>query len=811
VLPDTGLPKPGEKFYLPQVETHTREYAARKGEFELPAGYGKGTVTGSGLRPVDVHYSEPGKLRFSLLEGKNPQDYILVRSPKGWVIHNFSPTAEAGVRGSKGFAIPQAKPAYKEKPTTSVEFDDPRVIHQAKIDGAHVTVHIPNKDSQVRVFSYRPTEAGTGVIEHTHKLPSYHTLRAPGSLAGTVLRGEAWAAGPDGKALPAERIGGLLNAGVARSRELQQEHGPLRLSVFDVVRHKGKLMENAPYAEKLEVLRQVAKEMPQLELPPTAETPEEKLKLFTRIQEGKEPVTREGIVAWHLDRPLPTKIKFRPDVDAEVVGVFPGKGKHEGRAGGLVVKLPGSEATTRVGTGFSDQMRKELWERQHEIVGRVARVATQQVFPSGKMRAPAFKDFHTEKGKIASGRHRVEHLTTDEEKLEAAKLQEGIGFGLGPIKPLHPKWEYYGIRSDDNKLVAVSRVNKEPLKEWEGSKDYEQIARHRPDVSISATTVHPEHRRKGMAKALRAHVQDRYNTIISGTGAESDLPAMSRILEQQGFEPIWHRGANTQYVWKKQAMLEALKDELNKVAAPDISPAQEVVPDPAQDRPSLVGGIAATGGGTLLAADMRKRLLGEKVIYHGTHSDEAAKGIMEHGLQPSYGGTGAAKLTPNYVARSKGKVHVTGVKPVAMMFRSFDPETYRREGYDIGHLVRGNLPGAPGTVVKARIPMSLWDKLEIDPDMLGHTPQNELQEAMIKEIGARGAHPIESKYISGGRGSISRIPEKIVELGRELPGYVKRHPLRFGVGALGTAGGLYLAGRGIGSLRRRFSTPTEEG
>jgi hypothetical protein len=42
-------------------------------------------------------------------------------------------------------------------------------------------------------------------------------------------------------------------------------------------------------------------------------------------------------------------------------------------------------------------MRKELFEHQEDVVGRVARVATQQVFASGKLRAPAFKNFHLDK------------------------------------------------------------------------------------------------------------------------------------------------------------------------------------------------------------------------------------------------------------------------------------------------------------------------------------------------------------------------------------------------------------------------------
>jgi len=554
VLPEAGLPKPGEKFYLPQTATHTKDYAARKGEFELPEGYGKGKVVGSGLRPIDVHYSEPGKLRFSLLEGRNPQDYALINTPKGWLIHNFSPTAEAGVRGSKGFAIPHYKPDYKEKKTDSVDFDDPRVIHQAKIDGAHVTVHLPDKGSQVRVFSYRPAQGGTGIIEHTHKLPDYHELRTPGSLAGTVLRGELWAAGKDGQALPAERIGGLLNASVTRSREQQEEHGPLRLAVFDVVRHKGKLMEAAPYSEKLEVLRKAVKDLPQLELPETAETPQEKLKLFTRIQEGKEPSTKEGIVAWHLDKPLPTKIKFRPDVDAEVVDVFPGKGKHEGRAGGVVVKLPGSETTTRVGTGFSDQMRKELWERPHEFVGRVAKVEAQQVFSSGKLRAPAFKEFHLEKGKTAAAIHAY------------ISGPSGVGKTTQAGK-LFPADQFHHLRSDDYRRIEHTPEGIKRHFDWDRMAADAEAA-DKP-VVIDSMTIHPPLAEKAKHRVLLEAPEEvvAKRRLERGKPMDLDPEETRKAFEYYRGEvkPTAERlGFQTK---QASAMLAALQAELDKTAA----------------------------------------------------------------------------------------------------------------------------------------------------------------------------------------------------------------------------------------------------
>lgn len=413
-LPQARLPGPGEKVLVVQQPTHTKDYAAKKGTFQISEGYGAGRAHGSGLKPVEVVSSRPGVLRFNVYEGRTPQEFALVQTPKGQLLHNFTSTRKSGVRGAGGHAIPDTKPKYRETKPDLVNFSDDNEIHQAKLDGAHVTYHIPAAGKQVRVFSYRPTERETGVIEHTHKLPAHRGLTAPPGLAGTVLRGELWAADRSGRALPAERVGGLLNASVMKSRELQGQHGSLRTSIFDVVRYKGRPASEIPYEQKLQILREVEGKMPRLRLPPTAESPREKERLFSRVQSGKLKETSEGIVAWRRDDPRPTKMKFRPDVDAEVVGVFEGKGKHEGRAGGLEVKLPGKDSVTRVGTGFSDRQREQLWKDKDSVVGRVARVETQQVFPSGKLRAPSFKEFHIEKGKqpekTACARVLEEHL-----------------------------------------------------------------------------------------------------------------------------------------------------------------------------------------------------------------------------------------------------------------------------------------------------------------------------------------------------------------------------------------------------------------
>lgn len=95
-------------------------------------------------------------------------------------------------------------------------------------------------------------------------------------------------------------------------------------------------------------------------------------------------------------------IKVKPIMskDLEVTGWFEGKGKHEGRAGGISVLYKGVESF--VGTGFTDRMREALAagyldeQRKHrEKV--IAEVEFMEVTDSGKLREPRFKAWRFDK------------------------------------------------------------------------------------------------------------------------------------------------------------------------------------------------------------------------------------------------------------------------------------------------------------------------------------------------------------------------------------------------------------------------------
>lgn len=85
----------------------------------------------------------------------------------------------------------------------------------------------------------------------------------------------------------------------------------------------------------------------------------------------------EGLVIKNLDSKYVwkrssawRKSKLSITKDGVVRGVVEGLGKHVGRLGALIVEID-PQTTTRVGTGFTDAQRTELWEARESLIGRM--------------------------------------------------------------------------------------------------------------------------------------------------------------------------------------------------------------------------------------------------------------------------------------------------------------------------------------------------------------------------------------------------------------------------------------------------------
>lgn len=382
------LPLPGQKTTAVEQPTHEASYMTWSGKIE--DGYGAGDVKNIFFDKIEVLESSPNKILFNIYTGQNVDRYALIRyDNKNWLFYNYSKTSDSN--------IPDYKPHYKSLNIKELRTDYNNELWAPKIDGAHNTIVLkPNK--RLDVFSYRISKKSNGPIDHTYRTDLYK-IRAPKELGTTVVRAELFIPGQD-----SSTIGGVLNANVWKSREKQKEVGTLKPVIFDVVKFKGKYVEDKPYEEKIKMLQEISSKIPQLQLPPLAATQQEKLKLKDEILSGKNPITREGIIIYKTNEPVPYKAKLEEDYDVLITDVFPAApgSKYEGKAIGGFIGIPENRPKTKIkiGSGLSDELRKDAYQNPNKYIGLWAKVTGQtQYDKTGKIRMPIFKEFRHEKYK----------------------------------------------------------------------------------------------------------------------------------------------------------------------------------------------------------------------------------------------------------------------------------------------------------------------------------------------------------------------------------------------------------------------------
>lgn len=380
------LPKPKEKILAVQQPLHTGTYAHWSGT--ISEGYGKGDVKLKTIKPIEVIEATKDKIKFIIPEGRVAQEYALIRTNgKNWLLLNHSTTVDK-------YPISHHKPAYKETSFDSLLDKPPEGIITAKIDGAHSVVILqPGKTP--RVFSYRKS-ARNVPLEYTFKMPpEFYGSRWPKSAPPMIIRAEIFGVDKTGKAIKENILGRILNSNLENAREIIKQLGiQMQLAPFQIERIGNKPVE-IPYTEQLKILKDVTKKLPDSILPAYALTPKDKRKLLQQIRSGKLKQTSEGVVVWNDKGP--TKAKIKPDFDVYVRKIFKETGNRN-LAGGFEYSLtPKGPIVGRVGTGFSHSLKEFMLKHPERVKGLVARVNAMYQFPSGALRAPAFKGWHYEK------------------------------------------------------------------------------------------------------------------------------------------------------------------------------------------------------------------------------------------------------------------------------------------------------------------------------------------------------------------------------------------------------------------------------
>lgn len=426
------LPEPGTRRALFQQPVHSHAYGDFQGT--IGRGYGAGEVRQHRKGKILITSVEPTKVEFTTADEKHPQRFVLFKPQGGtfrekdWLLANTTPRQKPPYQKMHFTKIPREQ---VEGYLAQIQQGDSA---EAKIDGASSLIELL-KDG-VEVTSYRVSKGTGHPIVHTERiLHGRPKLQIPPELVGTVLKGEIYGerAGRNqtgngnssdagngreessrGLAFsPAVRdfgtdqvigpqdLGGLLNATLAKSLEDQRQKN-LRLQVMlHGVQQFGKQPidpEEVPYDKRREILQAVLLHLPADVFhlsESTAGDPEAARKLWADVVARKHPLSSEGIVI-HPRTGKPMKAKTTEDQDVHIAGIFPGEKKYRGiGAGGFEYALePGGPVTGRVGTGLSDEFRRELLAQPDEYIGRVARVRSQGPFASGALRAPAFIALH---------------------------------------------------------------------------------------------------------------------------------------------------------------------------------------------------------------------------------------------------------------------------------------------------------------------------------------------------------------------------------------------------------------------------------
>ncbi len=375
------LPNPGEKRLAVRQPDHTLEYFDFEGKIEK--GYGKGTVKQHSKGTADVVESSDSLIKFVTHEGRRSNEYTLVRiEGSNWILIN------KGEHRLPPSLLPK-KLKIKDKKWDQIDVNDESKVLTAKIDGGSSTVLLqPGK--QIRAFSPRRRKNGSNLIEYTHKIPEMPGTKASKQDGVTKLLGEVHVEAE--KPATVGVVGGMLNASVPNSRELQKKHGPLKISLFDVHIHKGKDVRGLHYKEKLPILHRIAKNYPKIfTIPEYAVTSNDKKRMISAIQSKRHRQTEEGVVEWDQK---PVKIKSNDISDVWVVGVVPGKGKYAKSGGALLYSnSKDGPPVGKVGSGFSDSQRLEMVTRPESFLRR--RIVVRHL-PSGggALRAATFLGVH---------------------------------------------------------------------------------------------------------------------------------------------------------------------------------------------------------------------------------------------------------------------------------------------------------------------------------------------------------------------------------------------------------------------------------
>ena len=367
--------KPGDRRLLVPTDLHRFAYKDFTGT--IPSGFGAGTVEKLEESPVVILKNEPNKLQFTRGTSQDSPVYTLIKTKSG----NYIATIKSNDQPT--IVKTYKKSHFKSMPIEDIaDFIDQGAQVREKIDGASTLLYLGANG--MRAFG---TRVGTSGLrpEYTNYLgPEIRNAQVPKELVGRMIRGELYGVDSHGKPIHPNMLSGILHSNLTTAIDTKQKKG-IRLLIAALAENKNGADDWYSGADDL-----VAKlNNPSIHgMPPV--TGEAAKRLVAQIVAGKNPLTREGVVA-QLPGKQPIKAKAKEDYDVIIRDIFPADTQGASRVGGFYYSYPGDDRIAgKVGTGFDHKLLEDMLENPQNYIGREARVTSQEQLKSKALRAPSF-------------------------------------------------------------------------------------------------------------------------------------------------------------------------------------------------------------------------------------------------------------------------------------------------------------------------------------------------------------------------------------------------------------------------------------
>ena len=278
-------------------------------------------------------------------------------------------------------------------------------------------INIPKDQVPVTISMISRRISSSGYTIHREGNVNHLVFTAlPKRFVGKVFRAELWH--PDGVTF----LSGTLNSGWEKAVLAQRKHGFIKMMVFD---YEGSAASSVfipsplHYEDRRAFYEDFVRELNRTRYGDARLThvdsesagfysvPDKVYGNLNKINEFYEEVIKEplplgeGLVIKDPNEPARIqrwlKMKRVNTYDVKIKEILPGNGKYENAAGKVIVVDKTGTEVAKVGGGFSDEERFDMWNHPNKYIGRVIEVKAQDLGKEA-LRAPRMIRWRDDKG-----------------------------------------------------------------------------------------------------------------------------------------------------------------------------------------------------------------------------------------------------------------------------------------------------------------------------------------------------------------------------------------------------------------------------